>query len=304
MLRCNARYARAQRVAWRGRFLSCCSGWLAAGVELAARALRAADYPLFRRDDRFGYGFVPGTSGAMRGRHRWRINPMGLRTDCDRPPDQDAIVLLGDSTVEDGVYTGQAETLAVRLAAATGREVHPVACPAWSLENQLAFLRANPALYEAGTMMFVVNTQDLAALNRWETESAQPTRRPLSHAWYKAMRATHLQRRILFPFMFPPWADEADRAWETSLRHFNARYHGRQVWLFYPLREEFERGARPCTALRPLLADHAESFEIGAMPGWSPACYKDAVHSSRAGRELLLRALIAALINHPQHADK
>lgn len=268
---------------------------LIAGAELAARASRAVDYPLFRRDARFGYGFVPGTSGAMRGRHRWRINAMGLRTDCDRPPGRDAIVLLGDSTVEDGAYTDQADTLAARLAAATRRDVHPVACPAWSLENQLAFLRANPALYDAGTMAFVVNSQDLAALNRWETESAQPTRRPLSHAWYKAMRATHLPRRILFPSLFPPWADEADRSWESSLRHFNARYRGRQVWLFYPLREEFERGARPCAALRPLLDDHAETFELGAMPGWSGACYKDEVHPSRAGREGLLAALEEAL---------
>jgi lysophospholipase L1-like esterase len=144
-------------------------------------------------------------------------------------------------------------------------------------------------------MVFVTNTQDLAALNRWETESAQPTRRPLSHAWYKALRATHLQRRIAFPFLFPPWADEADRTWEQSVRDLLARYRGRLVWLFYPLRDEAERGLVPCRELRPLIDDRAERFEIGALPGWSAGCYQDEVHPSAKGRALLLEALTAAL---------
>ena len=268
---------------------------MVAAGELAARRLRVADYPLFRRDPRFGYGFRPRTSGAMRRRYRWRINAMGLRTDTDAPPDADAIVLLGDSTVENGASTDQAETLAARLAAATARDVHPVACAAWSLENQLAYLRAHPTLYDAGTLVFVTNTQDVAALNRWETESAQPTHPPASHAWYKAMRATHLQRRIVFPFLFPPWADEADRAWEHSVRDLLERYSGRLVWLFYPLPHELERGEPPCVALRPLVEARAETFEVATVPGWSQGCYADEVHPNARGRALLLEAILTAL---------
>jgi hypothetical protein len=268
---------------------------LALAAEWFARAGRLADYPLFRRSEAVGYHFLPGAQGTMRGRYRWRINAMGLRSDCDRAPGPDSIVLLGDSTVEDGVYTDQRETLAARLAEATGRDVHPVACPAWSLENMFAFLRANPALLGAGTVVFVTNSQDLAALNRWETESAQPTRRPVSHACYALMRATHLVRRKAFPFLFPPWADEADRTWERSLEQFLAGYRGRVVWAFYPLPFELERGETPCAELRPLLAGRAETFDIAAVPGWSLARYADEVHPNRAGRRLLLDALLAAL---------
>lgn len=271
-------------------------GMLLAGLaELVVRRLRLADYPLFIRHERVGYHFRPGTSGAMGGRYRWRINPMGLRTDTDAAPDAQAIVLLGDSTVEDGAYTGQDDTLAARLARAIGREVHPVACPAWSLENQLAFLRENPSLYDAGMLVFVTNTQDLAALNRWETESAQPTQAPASHAWYKLMRATHLPRRKALPFLFPPWADEADRTWEASVRDLLARYEGRLVWLFYPLPFELESGAEPCAALRPLIEGRAEARDLAAVPGWSLACYADQVHPSAKGRDLLLQAIVAAL---------
>jgi hypothetical protein len=266
-----------------------------AAVETAARAARSAEYPLFLRDDRFGYGFVPNASGAMRGHRRWRINSMGLRTESDAAPGRASIVLLGDSTVEPGVHVDQADTLAARLAQATGHDVHPVACPAWSLENQLAFLRAHPELYAAGALVFVTNTQDLAALNRWETESAQPTRRPLSHAWYKLMRATHLHRRILFPFLFPPWADEADRTWESSVIDLLARYRGRLVWLFYPLPAELESGAEPCAELRPLISGRAETFDVAAVPGWSAACYDDAVHPNERGRRLLLQVILTAL---------
>jgi hypothetical protein len=266
-----------------------------AAAEIAARALRVSDYPLFRRDPRFGYGFLPNSAGTMRGRWRWRINALGLRLDHDRPPDASAIVLLGDSTVEDGVRTDQGQTLAARLARELGRDVYPVACPAWTLENQLAYLLAHPALLDAGTLAFVTNTQDLAALNHWETPSAQPLRRPVSHAWYKAMRATHLRRRILFPAFFPPWADEADRTWATSVQALLANYAGRVVWLFYPLPSELERGETPCAALRPLIEGRAEAFDIGAVPGWSLACYADEVHPSPLGRSLLLQALTSAL---------
>lgn len=280
---------------------------LAALAEIAARRLQLSDYPLFVSSKTVGYHFRPGTSGAMGGtmggamgrRHRWRINAMGLRTDSDAAPGADSIVLLGDSTVEDGAYTDQDETLAARLARATGRDVHPVACPAWSLENQLAFLRANPALYEAGTMVFVTNTQDLAALNQWETESAQPTRRPRSHAWYKVMRATHLARRKAFPLLFPPWADEADRNWERSVRALLARYEGRLIWLFYPLPAELAHGKQPCTDLRPPIAGRAETRELAAAPGWSLGCYADEVHPNARGRELLLGAILSALNSRP-----
>ncbi|MGN6500754.1 MAG: hypothetical protein ACTHKM_11480 [Tsuneonella sp.] len=271
----------------------------ALAAELAARTLRLSDYPLFRRDERFGYGFLPGTSGTMRRRWRWRINALGLRLDHDRLPDAGAVVLLGDSTVEDGVRTDQDDTLAARLASRLGADVYPVACPAWSLENQLAYLRAHPALLEAGTLVFVTNTQDLAALNRWETSSAQPLRRPLSHAVYKAMRATHLQRRILFPGLFPPWADESDPAWQASVRALLAQYRGRVIWLFYPLPHELAAGEAPCAALRPLVKGAAETHDIGAVPGWSLACYADEVHPSPLGRALLLEALTTALAAEP-----
>lgn len=268
---------------------------LAIAAETAARRFRLADYPLYRRDERFGYGFRPDTEGAMRGRYRWRINAMGLRTDIASAPDAEAIVLLGDSTVEDGAYTDQSDTLAARLVHVTGRAVHPVACPAWSLENQLAYLRAHPALYDAGTLVFVTNTQDLAALNRWETPSAQPLRRPVSHAWYKAMRATHLYRRKLFPGLFPPWADEADRTWEGSVRDLLSTYRGRLVWLLYPLPYELEQGDQPCSLLRPFLEGRAETIEVADVPGWSLECYADEVHPNARGRALLLEAVLTAL---------
>ena len=268
---------------------------LFAVAEAIARMIKLADYPLFAKSGTVGYRFLPNTRGSMLGRYRWRMNAMGLRIDHDRPPEAASIVLLGDSTVEDGVYVDQDATLAARLAAATGRDVYPVACPAWSLENQLAFLREHPDLYDAGTMVFVTNTQDLAALNRWETECAQPTRRPRSHAWYKLMRATHLPRRIAFPFLFPPWADETDRTWEISVRDFLDRFRGRIVWLFYPLREEALGSLVPCQELCPLIEDRAETFDLGMIPGWSMECYQDEIHPTARGRTLLLEAIQAAL---------
>jgi hypothetical protein len=44
-----------------------------------------------------------------------------------------------------------------------------------------------------------------------------------------------------------------------------------------------------------LINGRAESFEIGALPGWSTDCYQDEVHPSARGRALLLEALTAAL---------
>ena len=109
------------------------------------------------------------------------------------------------------------------------------------------------------------------------------------------MRATHLPRRKLFPSLFPPWPEEDDRTWEVSLHGFLDRFQDRLIWLFYPLREEAERGLAPCLQLRPLIAGRAETFEVGAVPGWSAACYADDVHPNARGRDLLLAALRQAI---------
>lgn len=264
-------------------------------LEIAARALRLSDYPLFVRSPAFGYGFRPRAQGTMRRRFRWRTNAMGLRMDEGRPASADAIVLVGDSTVESGSHVDQEETLAARLAQATGRDVHPVACPGWSLENQLAFLRAHPQLRRAGTVVFVGNTENLVGLAPWQSESAQPTKPPASHAWYALMRATYLWRRAMFPSFFRPWPDGAGRTWTGALDAFLDEYSGRLIWLFYPLREEARQSLAPCLELRPLIADRAETFEIGAMLEWSDACYADRIHPNAKGRAVLLRALQQAL---------
>ncbi len=268
---------------------------LLVAAEIVARALQLSDYPLFRRDEGFGYGFLAQTRGAMSGRYAWRTNAAGLRVDHDRPPGPDAVLLVGDSTVDGGAYVDQDNTLAARLARAIERDVHPVACPAWSLENELAFLRAHPELSNAGTAVFVTNSDDLVALNRWEGESLQPKRRPLSHAWYKLMRVTQGPRRRLFPSLFAPWSDPADRTWAKSVEALLSSYRGRVVWLFYPLLEEIESGDLACAELRPLLERRVQTFDIAAVPGWSPACYADGIHPNAQGRDLMLQALITAL---------
>lgn len=263
--------------------------------EVAARALRISDYPLYRPSAAYGYGFAPGAEGLMRRRYRWNINRTGLRLDHDEPPGPDDVLLIGDSTVESGAHCDQDETIAARLARETGRRVFPVACPAWSLENELAFLSANPELLGAGTAVFVTNSDDLIAMNPWETETTHPTHPPLSHLWYKLMRGSYPIRRKLFPALFPRWPDPADRAWTRSLGEFLAAYRGRIVWLFYPLKAELAAGDQPCSALRPLIADRAETSDIAALPGWSESAYSDHIHPSARGKDLMLEALVAAI---------
>jgi len=263
-------------------------------AEVLVRVLGLAGYPLFVRSEAIGYHFRPNWRANVRGRS-WRTNAIGLRLDHDRPPSADSIVIVGDSTVEDGVGAGQDQTIAARLAKETGRDVYPVACPAWSLENQLAFLRAHPELYDAGTIVFVSNSWDLASANRWIAESVLPTRPPHSHAWFLLMRATYQWRRKLFPRSFPPWPDEADQAWKHSVGDLLERCRGRIVWLFYPLREELVENRLPCPALRALVQDRAETRDLGETPGWSLDCYRDAVHPTARGRELLRRALLEVL---------
>lgn len=266
-----------------------------AAAEATARALRISDYPLFRPDERFGYGFAPGAAGIMSRRYRWRINRDGLRLDHDDPPGANGILLVGDSTVEDGAHTDQAETLAARLERAAGQPVYPVACPSWSLENELAFLRAHPRLLEAGTIVLVSNSHDLEALDPWRSDLTHPTRRPLSHLWYKLRRvALPLRHRLMGPAAAPERQPNGG-TWTRSVETFLAKYDGRVIWLYYPLLEETRTGAPACARLRPLVEGRAETLDLASVPGWSEAAYKDHIHPNGQGRQLMLEALQTAL---------
>lgn len=277
--------------------LALAEGWV--------RRQRLADYIRYKPDELAGFTAAPNASGTMKRLYRWRFNAAGLRTDFDGPVGPEDVLLLGDSIVEGGSTTDQAETLGYQVAALTGRRVHPACAGGWSLENEFAYLRKYPELAAAKTIVFVTNSEDLCPLNPWSSASTHPTRAPRLHLAYLARRYSRPYRWRLRDWWAARFAGQPQvsgtvpESWAQSTERFFGTVDARVVWVLYPDRTETARHAPPCRALRPLIERRADIVEILEVGGWGKDCYLDQIHPNAKGRRLLAEAIADALQTAP-----
>jgi hypothetical protein len=280
---------------------------LLTSAELWTRVQRLTDYIRYQPDNDVGYLPQPLASGKFRNRNRWRINPIGLRSDCDDPPLPEDIVILGDSIVEGGSTTDQDQTLGYQLATLTSRRVHPACAGGWSLPNALAFMRKHWELNNAGTIVMVVNSGDLCPLNPWSSQSTHPTRRPTVHLAY-------LIRRYSWPWRWRAqqwlrrWRGSGTNAekspdsdWAAPVAAFLRDTGARVICVLYPDRTETEQQSLPCAALRPVIGERAQLVEILDAAGWGRDCYADALHPNAGGRRLLAQTIARAILQPESH---
>ena len=151
--------------------------------EVAARALRLCDVPLFDADPRIGYIPKANQSGAWRWSNQWAFNALHMGT--ARPfapsPTRPDVLLIGDSIVSGGVHYREEQRFGPSLARASGLTVWPVSAPSWGLQNELQYLRDHPAVLRAiDRVVIVSNSGDFARPSSWASEVSHPRTPPVS----------------------------------------------------------------------------------------------------------------------------
>jgi hypothetical protein len=273
------------------------SGALAALLalgEVAVRRTRIAEQPLYRRDRRYGYAPLPGSAGRAAGRFRWAHNRWGLRLDHDRLPGRDAVLLVGDSIVHGGGRVDQDDTLGVRLAAAAGVEVFPVAAPGWSLANALAYLAATPELLTAGRIVVMVNTGDLDRLELWSSAAEHPLR-IRSHLLYAARKGMQRLRARLGREPSGRGMPVTSADLRKEVETLRERVAGELLFAWYPRREELAEPGPARSRVAEVLPDEMPLLDVSCFPDWDAASYADGIHPNALGRQRLARGLAACL---------
>lgn len=156
--------------------------------ELAGRAY-GLHQPVVYQTTAYGYRVAP-NQDARRFGNEIRYNALGLRNEAVGPVPASGVtrvLCLGDSVVNGGAITDQAETVPYRLATLLRQRLGPVevlnaSAPGWALANELGWLSRHGTL-DSRFVVLIVSTHDLfqalAPASLVDTHPSFPSRRPM-----------------------------------------------------------------------------------------------------------------------------
>ena len=280
-------------------------------AEAAVRQTGLADFPVYLRDDRYGYIPQIDQSGAYLGRNRWLFNDHHMGAEARWiPTARPDLLLVGNSIVLGGNSYDQASKVGPLLQSRIGKgcSVWPIAAGGWSTVNEMRFLQANPDVI-AGTDFFIweLMAGQMGGLQPWVEETLHPTRRPWWATGYVARKA--LGQRFGWVGGVASAAAPSDT--ERHYAEFDqmlgrlASAAGRRpagLIFLYPDQAQLAqaRAGREWMGDRPrienLAARHgAVLLDVAQSPRWTSALYKDGVHPTVEGNRILASLLADAL---------
>lgn len=288
--------------------------------EAAARwIVGLGDPPLYRADPELGYVMVPGTYRRFGNSiHYNRFHMRGPEVPEGRArPDELRVLVMGDSVVNGGSPTDDADLataiLARRLGERSGAPVQVMNASAgsWSPGNLLAYLRRF-GTFDADLVVLVYNSLDWGEVVHSDLGPEQPTSRP----WLALQEVvTNYAPRLLARVGLvrtPPDAVAPDPARaEQSLNAIREtiallRQRGVPVVAVQHLRwtettgTPLEGHARIGQTLRELGVETIQAVDAFRLIG--PTAYRDDIHPNAKGQEVLAKVLeIAVRAGLPGH---
>ncbi len=287
---------------------------LVALTELGVRVAGLVDFPIYLRDDYFGYVPRPGQSGRFLTTNAWFFNDrsMGVAEPWQPQPDRTDILLIGNSIVLGGNPYDQKDKLGPliqsRLKATCS--VWPVAAGGWSTVNEFRFLERRPDVV-AGTDFFIweVMAQQMGAAASWQRETMHPTERP---SW-----ATAFVIRKALDQRFPSAARFVLRTPEDAAPQFeqfeqmvtrlvaNRRHKPAGLVFLYPDQRQLAAARRGEAWLperpgvtRIAMANGLALIDIADDARWTETMYRDGVHPTKEGNGVLALILEEAVRRH------
>lgn len=280
--------------AWKAALIACL---LPLGAEVAIRASRVDDVPLYRADSRIGYIPAPNQTGAFIWTHAWAFNALSMGTERPFVPHlAGSIALVGDSIVLGGNPYRAEDRLGPQLARTTGRPVWPIGAGSWALQNELQYLRDHPAVVDGVDQIVIVsNSGDFGLPSAWANELTHPRMRHWSSAW-------QLFRKYVWqPAMpaVPKGLQVRSQDVHGFLSDLAGRVHRPIIVILYPDRAESLNSSR-CGFPVPALMDvpNVRLFCIKSSRGWATSLYRDDIHPDANGMRILARLI--AVVLHEQ----
>ena len=293
---------------------------LAAAGEVLLRAAGILNFPLYRLDPEAGYRYAPGQSGSFLNRNRWTINELSMPTTRRwQPGTAPDLLVVGNSIVAGGNPYDQREKLgaAMERALADRFAVWPVATGGWSVVNQMGYLRTFPEVTAAADLfVWSYTSGGLWSASPWLGDDVFPRERPRSALAYVVRK--QLLQRFGRGFVAQgegrtpgTTARSPQEVYAGHLAQFDATLGalaaatGRRtpgVLLLYPTAAQLAhaRGGAEWLAERADLVRVANGhgvvvIDLAATHWWEHSHYRDGVHPTVEGNQVLARILVEAL---------
>lgn len=295
---------------------------LLTGTLLAELALRLifgfGNPPLYMADDAIGYLLAP-SQRIRRFGNLISINQYSMRTrviDNVRPADTLRIFLIGDSIVNGNWWTDQSEILSTLIEQELAKslqqpvEVLNASANSWGPRNELAYLRRF-GTFESQIVLLVINTDDLFGVQpnslQVGRDRSYPDKKPLL-----ALQeiATKLKKQPPIPGLKEVQAEKGDRVGKNlmaikEIKQYVDAHSGRLLLAMTPLKREVMNGPRDYELVaRKRVDDLVAQQQISYIDFLQPfqdsldseALYRDHIHLSPMGNQLVTRSLAALIL--------
>lgn len=291
-------------------------GWtlaLLVVTEIGVREAGLVDFPIYSRDDHFGYAPAPNQAGRFLNQNAWLFNNRGMGVgDAWHPAGTTDIVVIGNSIILGGNTYDQRDKVVSQIQSRLSSPctAWPVAAGGWTTVNEYRFLERHPDII-TGTDFFVweVMAHQIGGLNPWTRDTVHPTERPLWATGY-VVRKVLDQRFPSTPRFVLPDAREAAQNYRhigTMLERLSEAA-GRTpagILFLYPDQEQLTafRGGMEWLPDRAQWQDlatkhHVVLIDIASYPQWTVSLYRDGIHPTREGNAVLASILAESIRRH------
>jgi lysophospholipase L1-like esterase len=269
--------------------------------EIAAR-VSGLGYPVLSQKDEFcAYRFRPNQRRIVLGKHisynRW----------SQRSPDYDEapaagrmrVYLIGDSVVNGGVATDQADTVGAKLERELGNaEVLSASAGSWGMQNELGYIREF-GLFHSNVAVLEIGANDLDQLpstsDRVGVSPDYPDHRP-------AVALAYVFERMLLPRLGvyqgpseipasagPAQVDANVRAANEMVALFRQN-SASAIVVYVPTSDNGIAGAK-----ERFLSQLRDCEVVDFQLGWNRRYYRDANHLNETGNDALANAISRAI---------
>lgn len=284
--------------------------------------------PLYVADDHTGYRLAPNQTLRRRG-NRIAINDYSMRgpaLNLQRPASTLRVLLLGDSIVNGGWWTDQADLLSLKMQDAldhhltqpsapgsglTQAEVLNASANSWGPRNELGYV-LRFGTFDAQVVVLLLNTDDLFAVapNSYELgrHPSYPTRRPPLALGEMIRRRQSYQPSPELQALHDEPGDRVgvNLAAISQLKQRVEANQGQLILAMTPLRRELDDGPRDYEQVaRQRLTDIAAAEAIpylDFLPRFQaldyPTLYVDHIHLSALGNQVVGQALAQGVMDY------
>ena len=271
------------------------------GLEIGVRLFGLTDFPLSYADNVIGYIPKPSQSGAFLGKNYWKFNSLSMQNDREfNPTSALDILLIGDSVVSGGNPFKKEARLGVQLSKMLNQQVWSISAGSWGIRNELAYIKIHQDVVNGvGSIIFISNSGDFDKASSWACEYTHPRVYPLIASFYLFKRYVYWPGGACNGAATPEELLVPEGDWKADFKNeiSKPQYKNKQILFFmYPDRSELHEnrlGTLEGNGKEVLRLSKFSTivYSVGRDSRWNERLYKDDIHPSVEGMEVLARII-------------